>query len=232
METKGGKIRKKIVGAAASFGLAAPLIFIVYSVHTVIKYKKENPLYIKKGENFKNAKQLWMNLDEIPIQMMELVVLKEDSNFFFHKGVVFNQLLDGFICYVLNGFKPSFGFSTISQQTAKIIFLYHDRTILRKILEVYYASLIELFWGKERILEVYLNSVEVGKDLYGLETGAFHFFSRTLSDLTLDEKGLLACCLTNPHINKVDQPSENFKHGCSNFLDFYEHLVSIKEKRR
>lgn len=134
--------------------------------------------------------------------------------------------------YVLNGFKPTFGFSTISQQTAKIIFLYHDRTIIRKILEAYYTALIELFWGKERILEVYLNSVEVGKDLYGVETGATHFFSRSLIELTLYEKNLLACCLTNPHINRVDQPSENFKQRCSNFLNYYLHLVRVKEKRR
>jgi monofunctional biosynthetic peptidoglycan transglycosylase len=232
METSRKKIRKKILGAAGSLALAALLVCIISSIHTVIKYKNENPLYVKKGGNFQKAKQQWMSLDEIPIDMVDLVLLKEDSNFFYHKGVVLKQLLDGFICYVLNGFKPSFGFSTISQQTAKIIFLYHDRTIVRKILEAYYASLIEIFWGKARILEVYLNSVEVGKDLYGLETGATHFFSRTLSELTLYEKSLFACCLTNPHINKVDQPSENFKQLCADFIDFYEHLVSFREKRR
>lgn len=232
METNRKKIRKKILGAAGSLTVAGILIFIISSIQQVIKFKEQNPLYVNKGERFKNARQLWMNFDEIPIEIIDLVLLKEDSNFFYHKGVVFNQLLDGFICYLLNGFKPTFGFSTISQQTAKIIFLYHDRTILRKILEAYYTALIELFWGKARILEVYLNSVEVGKDVYGVHTGADHFFSKTLNELTLYEKSLFACCLTNPHINKVDQPSENFKQRCLDFLDFYEHLVSMKKKRR
>lgn len=232
MEAKRNKIIKRATASAGMISVGALLIFIISSIQQVIKFKEQNPLYVNKGESFKNARQLWMSFDEIPIEIIDLVLLKEDSNFFYHKGLVFNQLLDGFICYLLNGFKPTFGFSTISQQTAKIIFLYHDRTILRKILEAYYTALIELFWGKARILEVYLNSVEVGKDVYGVHTGANHFFSKTLNELTLYEKTLFACCLTNPHINKVDQPSENFKQRCSDFLDFYDHLVNIKKKRR
>ena len=90
------------------------------------------------------------------------------------------------------------GASTISQQTAKNVFLWQGRSWVRKGLEVYFTKMIEWIWGKERILEVYLNVIEMGRGIYGAEAAAQAYFKKPASKLTRREAAMIAACLPNP----------------------------------
>lgn len=90
------------------------------------------------------------------------------------------------------------GGSTISQQTAKNVFLWQGRSWVRKGLEVYFTKMIEWIWGKKRILEVYLNVIEMGKGIYGAEAAAQSYFKKPAAKLTRKEAALIAACLPNP----------------------------------
>jgi monofunctional glycosyltransferase len=99
------------------------------------------------------------------------------------------------------------GASTISQQVAKNLFLWSGRSFVRKGLEAYFTALIELTWSKRRILEVYLNIVELGEGVFGVEAASQRFFHKPASRLTADEAALLAAVLPNPLRFRVDRPS-------------------------
>jgi monofunctional biosynthetic peptidoglycan transglycosylase len=90
------------------------------------------------------------------------------------------------------------GASTISQQVAKNVFLWQDRSWLRKGLEVYFTFMIELIWGKQRILEMYLNVIEMGKGIYGIEAAAQEYFNKPASKLNRTQAAMIAACLPNP----------------------------------
>ena len=95
------------------------------------------------------------------------------------------------------------GASTISQQVAKNVFLWQGRSKLRKALEVYFTFMIEVFWGKKRILEVYLNVIEMGEGIFGIETAAQTYFNKPASNLSRQEAAMIAACLPSPKRYKV-----------------------------
>src|SRR5690606_35344650 len=99
------------------------------------------------------------------------------------------------------------GASTISQQTAKNVFLIPSRSYLRKAFELYFTFLIELFWGKERILEVYLNVIEQGENIFGAEASSQKFFRRPAKDLSKSQAALMAAVLPNPLKVHISNPS-------------------------
>ena len=103
------------------------------------------------------------------------------------------------------------GASTISQQTAKNVFLLPARTYLRKGLEAYFTVLIELIWGKERILEVYLNVIEMGPGIYGIETAAQAYYGKTASELNRAEAAMIAAILPNPRKWSPKKPTTYLK---------------------
>lgn len=99
------------------------------------------------------------------------------------------------------------GASTISQQVAKNVFLWQGRSWIRKGLEVYFTFMIELVWGKERILDVYLNVVEMGDGIFGIEMAANQYFNKSANSLSKQEAALIAACLPNPKRYKAKPPS-------------------------
>ena len=99
------------------------------------------------------------------------------------------------------------GASTISQQTAKNVFLWNGRDWFRKGLEVYHTYLIELIWGKERILETYLNVAEMGKGVFGIQAAARHYFKKDAANLSRSEAAWIAAILPNPVMFRIEQPS-------------------------
>jgi len=99
------------------------------------------------------------------------------------------------------------GASTISQQVAKNVFLWQGRSWLRKVLEVYFTFMIELVWGKQRILEMYLNVAEMGKGIFGIEAAAQKYFKKSAKKLTRTEAAMIAACLPNPKKYSVQPPS-------------------------
>ena len=165
----------------------------------VIKFFENKSFGIKKD---------WVPLSKISDELALAVIASEDQQFLEHMGfdlkaiqkaIEFNQQEKG---------KRLKGGSTISQQTAKNVFLWPGRSWLRKGLEVYFTFLIETFWTKSRILEVYLNVIEMGKGVYGAQAASKHYFKLNASQLNRYHASILAAILPNPLKYSVSNPSE------------------------
>lgn len=138
----------------------------------------------------------WVPLEDISMNLQKAVVASEDGMFLKHNGFDFSAMNKAFKSN-LKGKKLKGG-STISQQTAKNVFLWQGRSYIRKAFEAYFTVLIELIWGKERIMEVYLNSIEMGDGVYGAEAAAQHWFHKSAKNLTKYEAASIAAILPNP----------------------------------
>jgi monofunctional biosynthetic peptidoglycan transglycosylase len=146
------------------------------------------------GEGLKRD---YVSDNKLSYQMKLAVIASEDQKFAMHSGFDWKSI-DKAIKH--NDKKPqkARGASTISQQVAKNVFLWQGRSWLRKGLEVYFTKMIEWIWGKRRILEVYLNVIEMGKGIYGTQAAAKAYFSKDAQQLTKREAALIAACLPNP----------------------------------
>lgn len=138
----------------------------------------------------------WIDVDEIPPSMELAVVCTEDQRFLNHHGFDFEQIKEAMEETEDGG--RNRGASTISQQTAKNVFLWPTSSWIRKGAEVWFTFLIEMIWGKERILEVYLNSIEFGPGIYGVQAASQHFFNKPASKMSHAECARLAVVLPNP----------------------------------
>ncbi|MBC7524347.1 MAG: monofunctional biosynthetic peptidoglycan transglycosylase [Flavobacterium sp.] len=147
----------------------------------------------------------WVPLDEISVNLQKAVIASEDGNFLIHSGFDFKAIQKA-IKNNNKGRKLKGG-STISQQTAKNIFLWQGRSYLRKGLEAYFTVLIELIWGKQRIMEVYLNSIEMGNGVYGAQTASEHWYRTDAKNLTPIQAAGIAAILPNPRKFKATNSS-------------------------
>lgn len=182
------------------------LTFLVSTVLTVAAYRwlpvPITPLMvIRCVQNIHNGETAaihhkWVPLKQISPYLPVAVMASEDQNFMHHHGFDFNAIQDAAI-ERLEG-KRSRGGSTISQQTAKNVFLWPQSSWLRKGFEVYFTVLIELMWPKERIMEVYLNSIEMGPNIYGAEAVAQRHFGCSARKLRRSDCALIAATLPNP----------------------------------
>ncbi len=133
------------------------------------------------------------------------VMASEDSRFLLHHGIDFNAI-DKAAKHNMRGGRMH-GASTISQQTAKNVFLWPGRSWIRKGFELYFTTLIEVFWGKHRIMEVYLNSIEMGDGIYGVDACAEYNFGKSARDLSRSDCALIAATLPNPRKFSSKYPS-------------------------
>lgn len=147
----------------------------------------------------------WVPISEISKHMPQAVVASEDNLFMSHRGFSIAQIKKAFEENKKG--KRIRGGSTISQQTAKNVFLWPKRSYIRKGLEAYFTVLIELFWSKERIMEVYLNVIEMGNGIYGIESAAQHYFKKPAAKLSRYECARIAACLPNPRRFNPARPS-------------------------
>ena len=159
---------------------------------------------VRHGEQLR-LRHHWVPLDSMSIYMPVAVMASEDQRFLTHSGFDFIEI-DKAMEERRSG-KRYRGGSTISQQTAKNVFLWPKASWLRKGLEAYFTVLIELVWGKERIMEVYLNSIEMGDGIYGAEAVAQQHFRRTAKTLTRPNCALIAATLPNPLKYNSKDPS-------------------------
>lgn len=180
--------------------------FLAISVLSVLVYRWV-PVYvtplmlIRCGESIIDGKtpaihHRWVPLEEMSKYMPVAVIASEDANFLSHHGFDFDAIRSA--AKDMKKGKRRRGASTISQQTAKNVFLTPSSTWLRKGLEAYFTVLIELLWSKERIMEVYLNSIEMGPQIYGVEAVAIRHFGCQASELTRANCALIAATLPNP----------------------------------
>lgn len=149
----------------------------------------------------------WVSIDEISKNMQLAVICSEDQNFLNHHGFDFEAIKKAMENNQKN--RKIKGASTISQQTAKNIFLWPQRSWVRKGFEAYFTFLIELVWSKERIMEVYLNSIEMGNGIYGVEAASQHWFKKPAIKLSRYEAAAIAAILPNPRVYKAN-PASNY----------------------
>ena len=150
-------------------------------------------------------KHQWVSLEKISPKLQLAVVCSEDQNYLKHFGFDWGSIQKA-IKANENG-KKLRGGSTITQQTAKNVFLWNGRSYLRKGLEAYFTLLIEIFWSKQRIMEVYLNSIEMGNGVYGAEAAAQFWFKKSAIKLNKDESSAIAAILPNPLKYVANPPS-------------------------
>lgn len=147
----------------------------------------------------------WVPMERIAQPLAQAVVASEDNLFMEHNGFDFTQIQKA-LDEAESG-KRVRGASTISQQTAKNVFLWPGKSYIRKGMEVYFTLLIEWIWGKERIMEVYLNSIEMGNGIYGAEAVAKAHFKKHAYQLSRSEAALIAATLPNPRRFNSAKPS-------------------------
>ena len=190
------------------------------------------------GEAPRNTKD-WVSIDKISHNMVQAVVASEDNLFMQHHGFSVTDI-EKAIKHNKKG-KRIRGGSTISQQTAKNVFLWPKRSYLRKGLEAYFTVLIELFWSKERIMEVYLNVIEMGDGVYGVQAAAQTYFNKDALQLTKSQSALIAACLPNPRKYSASNPSSYIQRRKSKIVslmgkieqvDFDKKKLTEEKKRK
>ncbi|WP_087019069.1 monofunctional biosynthetic peptidoglycan transglycosylase [Thaumasiovibrio subtropicus] len=183
----------------AAFFLLAPIVLVVlfkFVDPPIWGWKIHRALFPPEGFPSQTVHE-WVSLSAISPHMPQAVIASEDQRFAQHRGVdvdalqtVIREALDG---------KGARGASTITQQTAKNVFLFPSQTYLRKAYELYLALLLEWIWGKSRIMEVYLNVIEFGPGLYGIEAASQNYFAISAEQLSRQQAAQLAVVLPNPY---------------------------------
>lgn len=156
-------------------------------------------------EKFVGMSKTWVPIEEIAPSVQKAVLKSEDYKFFEHNGFDY-EAIEKAMKYNQTH-KRKKGASTISQQTAKNVFLWPRRDWIRKGLEAYFTVLIEVMWPKERIMEVYLNVVELGSGVYGVEAASQKFFKKNAKSINSSQASLIAAVLPNPRRFRIDRPS-------------------------
>ena len=182
-----------------------PVAFLVLTFLWVLLLKwippVATPLMVQRAIEYREDKDFktrykWVPYDKISSEMARAVIAAEDNFFFEHDG--FDRDAIELARKEREQGKALRGASTISQQTAKNVFCSHRRDFVRKGFETYFTVLIEWMWGKERILEVYLNVAEMGKGIYGAQAAAEQYWKKSAADLTRRQSCLIAACLPSP----------------------------------
>lgn len=188
-----GQRNARIAAWVVAAGLALPVAF-------VIAYRFVPPpisaLMIIRSLGGAPLHRQWVPLERISPNLVRAVIASEDEKFCFHHGFDWQAERAAFEEWRA-GREPK-GASTITMQTAKNLFLWPGRSVIRKGIEAYITVLLELFWDKHRIIETYLNVIEWGNGIYGAETAAHTFFNKPASALSAQEAALLAAVLPDP----------------------------------
>ena len=197
------------------------LILLSFSLLIVILYKYL-PVHYTGYMLAKNVRQLtagqkmqidhkWVSLEKISPDLVQAVIVSEDNWFLIHNGFDFNA-----------------NRGTISQETACNVFLLPGNNYLKKLLEAYYTMLIEFVWGKKRIMEVYLNSVEMENAVFGMEAIAQKNFAKPASELTLPEAALIAAALVNLSESNLSQPTIHLLRRQAKIMGLMEDRMEIQ----
>lgn len=206
---------KKLGSILGKLALKAVLLFFVSSIGFVLIYRFFpvflTPLMVLRSveslwdEKFVGIYKDWVPLEEISPAMQKAVLKAEDYRFYEHNGFDYDAIQQAMKYNRTH--KKKKGASTISQQTAKNVFLWPHRDWIRKGFEAYFTVLIEFVWPKERILEVYLNVIELGSGVYGVEAASQKFFKKSAKNISPYQASLIAAVLPNPRRFRIDRPS-------------------------
>ncbi len=227
---------KKLFLNALKFIFSVAVVFVVVTLFIVIIFKWYNPpvtAFMQKNMSKSYLgifdkpiiKQKWTSFDNISNHIKIAVIASEDQRFKEHFGFDVEAIEDA-IDEMKRGRRVR-GASTISQQVAKNIFLTDHKNYFRKAFEAYFTVLIEIFWSKKRILEVYLNTAEMGENLYGIEAASKKYFKKTAGKLSAGESALIAALLPSPKKFNPLRPSNYLLKRKSRILRQMELLGGI-----
>ena len=192
-----------------------PFWFMMTSIALVTLLRwvpvRYTPLMLKRAFQFRSdnsyhREQKWVSLEDISPELIYAVIYCEDQKFYRHHGFDWAEMTTMWRQHRRDG-HPIRGCSTISQQTAKNVFTFGSPNVVRKMLEAWWTCLIEIIWGKNRILEIYLNVVETGKGLYGMDSAAEFFYGESVTELSIGHSAALAIILPRPLESSPDSPS-------------------------
>lgn len=212
----GTQVRKKIsrfLWQAAIWFFGSSLFFVV--LFRFVPVPVTPLMLIRFGEQLlvdkkPRIKHTWVSIDAISNNLILAVISSEDQKFMHHFGLDI-RAIEQSVEASNKGTKRLRGASTISQQTAKNVFLWPNRSWVRKGLEVYFTLLIETVWSKKRILEVYLNSIEMANGVYGAEAASQHYFNKNARNLSRSQAAAIAAVLPNPREYSANPPSPYIK---------------------
>jgi monofunctional biosynthetic peptidoglycan transglycosylase len=168
----------------------------------------------------------WEPLENISVNLQKAVIASEDGTFLKHNGFDFTAMQKAYKSNERG--RRIKGGSTISQQTAKNVFLWQGRSYLRKGLEAYFTVLIETIWGKKRIMEVYLNSIEMGNGVYGAQAAAEHWYRKEAANLTPQQAAGIAAILPNPRKYKATSSSSYINNRKSKIVRIMRHVGKLE----
>ena len=183
---------------------------------------------VGNGESIK-LHHSWKSLDNISPHLPVAVMASEDQRFLIHHGFDFDAIQKAAKRNMKPG-KRKLGASTISQQTAKNVFLWPGRSWTRKGFEVYFTALIELMWSKQRIMEVYLNSIEMGDRIYGVDACAEYNFGKTADALTRADCALIAATMPNPRRFSSKEPSAYMRKRQRQIMNNMRYIPSFPKE--
>jgi monofunctional biosynthetic peptidoglycan transglycosylase len=185
----------------------------VLSIIWVVAYRFVTPpmtwLMARDSVDGRKVQFTWVPLTAMSRSLPRAVIGAEDANFCTHHGIDFEAVKAAAQANTQG--RKLRGGSTISQQTAKNAFLWPQRSYVRKGLEAYFTGLIEVFWGKPRIMEVYLNIVEMGPGIYGMPAASKHYFGTTVDRLSPKQAARLTAILPQPIKRSVAKPSKSVR---------------------
>jgi monofunctional biosynthetic peptidoglycan transglycosylase len=214
--------------------LRALLFLFIFSIVLTLLYRfvpvPLTPLMVQRYFELEDGKidKEWKSLDEISPNLPLAVITAEDQKFEDHLGFDLEAIEKAVKYNEKHKGKKVKGASTISQQTAKNVFLWPGRSWIRKGLEVYFTFLIELCWSKERIMEVYLNVIEMGPGVYGAEAAANYYFHKPAVKLSRSESAAIAAILPNPLRWSASKPTRYIERKKSWILRHMKY-IDLKE---
>ena len=214
--------------------LRALLFLFIFSIVLTVLYRfvpvPLTPLMVQRYFELEEGKidKEWKSLDEISPNLPLAVITAEDQKFEDHLGFDLEAIEKAVKYNEKHKGKKVKGASTISQQTAKNVFLWPGRSWIRKGLEVYFTFLIELCWSKERIMEVYLNVIEMGPGVYGAEAAANYYFHKPAAKLSRSESAAIAAILPNPLRWSASKPTRYIERKKSWILRHMKY-IDLKE---
>ncbi len=182
------------------------LVFRWAPIPTSALIHQQNALAEKSPKIYKPARYTWVSWDKISPNLALAVIAAEDQRFPKHWGIDTIEIKQALKDSRIDGKTPR-GASTITQQVAKNLFLWNERSYTRKLLEIGLSITLELVWSKRRILEVYLNIAQFGNAIFGAEEASRQLFDKTPAELSIEEAAMLAAVLPKPAVYKVDKPT-------------------------
>jgi monofunctional biosynthetic peptidoglycan transglycosylase len=216
----------------------AILGFLVFSMVGVITYSFVRPpftllMFSRAIEQISDSKSVkikhdWVSIDDISPHLVLAAVAAEDNNFTSHFGVDFQAIKKAQKYNERKKGKRIRGASTITQQTCKNVFLWSSRSYIRKGFELYFTFLVETVWSKKRIMEVYLNMIEMGDGIYGAQAASMAYFKKPAKDLTRKEAAMIVAAFPNPRKYNVTKPSSYLQKRQQKILSLMRKIKPVE----